>query len=148
MTDPGDARAIRDILDFWFLPLSDPGHGKPRPIWWESTAEFDGECRSRFADLIDTAIAGELDSWRQSPDGALTVQEEVPVPPSVTRGSQLRTSTCRPVPSAWPFVPRGVTVIVAYARPSEGAYVAEDVICGLVMFWQFVPPKPTGQVQV
>jgi len=28
-----DTQSIREILDFWFLPLDDPEHGKPRKIW-------------------------------------------------------------------------------------------------------------------
>ena len=68
-----NAPPIRDILDFWFLPLGDPGHGKPRDIWWKSTPEFDGETVSRFGAAIDRAMAGGLDSWQGSPDGALAL---------------------------------------------------------------------------
>jgi len=67
------AQSIRDILDFWFLPLDDPGHGKKRDIWWEGTPQFDDEARARFCSLLDPAIAGRLDAWRQSPDGALAL---------------------------------------------------------------------------
>lgn len=73
MTGSGHTRSIRDILDFWFLPLSDPGHGKARDIWWESTPEHDDEIRRRFGALIDWAISGDLDAWRKSPDGALAL---------------------------------------------------------------------------
>lgn len=73
MTAAGDSRSIRDILDFWFLPLDDPEHGKPRRIWWESTPAFDAESQSRFGALVDRAIAGTLDAWRKSPDGALAL---------------------------------------------------------------------------
>jgi uncharacterized protein (DUF924 family) len=73
MSDTNDSRAIRDILDFWFLPLEDPEHGKLRKIWWESTPVFDEEARTRFDALLDKAIAGELDPWRKSPDGALAL---------------------------------------------------------------------------
>ena len=73
MTAPGDTASIRDILDFWFLPLDDPEHGKPRELWWDSTPEFDAEIRRRFGALVDKAIAGELDAWRKSPDGALAL---------------------------------------------------------------------------
>lgn len=66
-----DAASIRDILDFWFLPLSHDDHGKPREIWWQSTPELDAEMARRFTTLLDRAIAGELDAWRKSPDGAL-----------------------------------------------------------------------------
>ena len=73
MTATGDSQSIRDILDFWFLPLGDPRHGKPRKIWWDSTLEFDAESRTRFGALVDKAIAGGLDPWRKSPDGALAL---------------------------------------------------------------------------
>lgn len=68
-----DSAAIRDILDFWFLPLGDPEHGKPRKLWWESTPEIDAEIRTRFGAFSDRAIAGDLDHWRRSPDGALAL---------------------------------------------------------------------------
>jgi uncharacterized protein (DUF924 family) len=73
VTGPVDTRFIREILDFWFLPLGDPEHGRQRPVWWESTPELDAEIRSRFGTLLDRAIAGELDAWRKSPDGALAL---------------------------------------------------------------------------
>jgi uncharacterized protein (DUF924 family) len=73
VNEPGETSSIRDILDFWFLPLGDSGYGKSRECWWESTPEFDAEIRTRFAALIERAIAGELDHWRKSPDGALAL---------------------------------------------------------------------------
>ncbi len=63
--------SIRDVLDFWFLPLADPGHGKPRDLWWAAPAEFDAEIRTRFGEAFEQALGGAFDSWRQSPDGAL-----------------------------------------------------------------------------
>jgi len=67
------APSIRDIIDFWFLPLGDPGHGKPRDIWWRSTPEFDAETVRRFGPAIERAIAGDLDAWKDSPEGALAL---------------------------------------------------------------------------
>ncbi len=64
---------IRDILDFWFLPLGDPEHGKARDIWWRSTPDFDAETVARFGSRIEQAIAGELDAWTDSPEGALAL---------------------------------------------------------------------------
>ena len=68
-----EATSIRDILDFWFLPLGDPGHGAKRELWWESTPELDAEIRQRFGGAFERAIAGELGSWANSPDGALAL---------------------------------------------------------------------------
>jgi uncharacterized protein (DUF924 family) len=73
LTDPGNVQAIREILDFWFLPLGDPEYSKAREFWWNSTPELDAEIRSRFGALFDKAVAGELDAWRKSPDGALAL---------------------------------------------------------------------------
>lgn len=70
MSDGADMRAI---LDFWFLPLSDPGYGSKRELWWNSTPELDAEITRRFGPLVERAIAGELDHWRKSPDGALAL---------------------------------------------------------------------------
>ena len=67
------APSIREILDFWFLPLDHPDHAKPREIWWRSTPEFDAETLSRFGAAIDRAVAGGLDSWKASPEGALAL---------------------------------------------------------------------------
>ena len=68
-----DGADIRAILDFWFLPLSDPGYGSKRELWWNSTPELDAEITRRFGPLVERAIAGELDHWRKSPDGALAL---------------------------------------------------------------------------
>lgn len=65
--------SIRDILDFWFLPLDHPDHGKPRELWWSGPAEFDTEIRERFAAALDRAVGGGFDHWQKSPDGALAL---------------------------------------------------------------------------
>jgi len=66
-------RSIRDILDFWLLPLSDPGHGKRREMWWDGPPELDAEIKAKFGGLLDQATAGALDHWVNSPDGALAL---------------------------------------------------------------------------
>ncbi len=68
-----DTASIRDILDFWLLPLGDSGYGRKRELWWNSTPELDAEITARFANLLDKAAAGELDAWANSPDGALAL---------------------------------------------------------------------------
>ena len=68
-----DTTSIRDILDFWFLPLGDLGYGGKRELWWKSTPELDGEIRRLFGAAFDRAVAGELDPWAQSPEGALAL---------------------------------------------------------------------------
>jgi len=68
-----DAPSIRDIVDFWFLPLDHPDHGKPREIWWRSTPDFDAETVGRFGTSIERAVAGGLDTWKASPEGALAL---------------------------------------------------------------------------
>jgi uncharacterized protein (DUF924 family) len=64
---------IREILDFWLLPLSDPAYGQKRELWWKSTPALDAEIEDRFGALLDTALRGDLDAWANSPDGALAL---------------------------------------------------------------------------
>ena len=64
---------IRDVIDEWFLPLDDPGYGQKRELWWQSTPAFDADLRTRFGAASARAIAGELDAWTKSPDGALAL---------------------------------------------------------------------------
>lgn len=68
-----DSSSIRDILDFWFLPLGDPEYGKTRELWWKSTPELDAEITSKFGDALARAAMGALDGWVNSPDGALAL---------------------------------------------------------------------------
>jgi len=48
--------SIRNVLDFWFLPLDHPEHGKQREIWWAGPPEFDAEIRDRFSAAVDDAM--------------------------------------------------------------------------------------------
>ncbi|HTR85102.1 MAG TPA: DUF924 family protein [Reyranella sp.] len=68
-----DGEAIRGILDFWLLPLSDPGYGKKREMWWDGTPELDAEIKAKFGGLLGQASVGALDHWANSPDGALAL---------------------------------------------------------------------------
>ena len=69
-----DNPTIRDILDFWFLPLDHPDHGKPREdVWWKAPPELDDEISRRFGAALERAIAKAFDHWRRSPDGTLTL---------------------------------------------------------------------------
>jgi len=68
-----ESPSIRDVLDFWFLPLDHPDHGKPRDIWWGGLDGIDDEIRRRFSAAFDQALEGRFDHWRNSPDGALAL---------------------------------------------------------------------------
>ncbi len=58
--------AARDVLDFWFGDADEP-----RQEWFRKDPAFDDSIRSRFGALIESALAGTLDGWAASPDGAL-----------------------------------------------------------------------------
>lgn len=59
------------VLDFWFLPADDPGHGQPRTEWFRKDAAFDQTIAERFGRVIEGALAGALDSWEVQLRGAL-----------------------------------------------------------------------------
>ena len=62
----------QEVLDFWFLPRSDPGYGKPRDVWFRKDDAFDAAIAARFCALIEQAVAGGLRDWdQQGPAGTL-----------------------------------------------------------------------------
>ena len=51
-----------EVLDFWFGPTDDPGHGQTRSAWFRKDATFDAEIGRRFGGLIEQALlANEAD---------------------------------------------------------------------------------------
>lgn len=60
--------AIQAVLSFWFGKEL-----KPRKEWFTKNPAFDAEVRSRFLSLHEQAIAGQLDSWRNTPEGSLAL---------------------------------------------------------------------------
>jgi uncharacterized protein (DUF924 family) len=68
-----DTQQARDaVLDFWFLPPSDPAHGTTRTVWFKKDAAFDATIGERFGDLVEHAVAGGLKDWDASgPRGVL-----------------------------------------------------------------------------
>ncbi|WP_341677202.1 DUF924 family protein [Niveibacterium sp. SC-1] len=59
------------VLDFWFLPVDEPGHGQPRELWFRQDASFDAAIRTRFMAAISAALEGGLREWDNAPQGAL-----------------------------------------------------------------------------
>ena len=77
----------QSIDEFWF---SD----KVRPLWFQSTPEFDDEVRRRFDPLWQQAAAGKLDSWAGTSQGALAlviILDQLPL--NMYRGDPLCFST-------------------------------------------------------
>lgn len=63
----------REILEFWFGPVSDPEFGQPKPAWFVKRPAFDQKIRDRFLSLHQRAIAGDLDSWQHEPESCLAL---------------------------------------------------------------------------
>lgn len=62
----GPPTEATEILEFWFA-------GRMRPRWFHSTAALDREIRERFEALWRRGLAGELDQWGGTPEGALAL---------------------------------------------------------------------------
>lgn len=58
-----------DILDFWF----EGDRASTREKWFRRDDAFDTSIRDRFADVTGRAATGALDSWAETPDGALAL---------------------------------------------------------------------------
>ncbi|HEY7662429.1 MAG TPA: DUF924 family protein [Xanthobacteraceae bacterium] len=54
-----------DVLAFWRTAGPDQ--------WFEKDPDFDAEIATRFAGLYRAAVAGELDLWEDTPEGALAL---------------------------------------------------------------------------
>jgi uncharacterized protein (DUF924 family) len=61
-----DDELIAEILDLWFSE-------RVRPLWFNSTVEFDAELRERFQESWGLARAGSYDFWEMEADGALAL---------------------------------------------------------------------------
>jgi uncharacterized protein (DUF924 family) len=63
----------RALIDRWFGPPDDPGRETAREIWFKSTLEFDAALRAEFFSDHEAAVAGVLQSWEGSAEGALAL---------------------------------------------------------------------------
>ncbi|NIF55367.1 DUF924 family protein [Burkholderia sp. Ax-1724] len=63
----------RDVLDCWFGAPGSPEYGTERKLWFTRDDAFDTMLRERFGDLIDAALAGELDAWQATSLGTLAL---------------------------------------------------------------------------
>ncbi|MFM0504506.1 DUF924 family protein [Paraburkholderia caffeinilytica] len=69
-TETAEARAV---LDCWFGAPDAPTFGEARKLWFSRDDAFDAMLLERFGALIDKARAGSLDSWTETPLGALAL---------------------------------------------------------------------------
>jgi uncharacterized protein (DUF924 family) len=67
---PPQARAV---LDCWFGEPDTPAFGEARKRWFSRDEAFDATLREHFGTLIDAANEGRLDSWQDTPLGALAL---------------------------------------------------------------------------
>lgn len=69
---PDDARKL---IAFWFGPFDE--HGRPHPDhrarWFGGGDAFDEEIREHFGERVEQALAGQLDSWADTPEGRLAL---------------------------------------------------------------------------
>ena len=76
-----------DILNFWYTPPMSQH-------WFSSTAAIDADIRTRFESTWVAAKTGELDAWKQTPEGCLAlciVLDQFPL--NMYRGQALSFST-------------------------------------------------------
>ena len=70
-----DTATIKEVLDFWFADHSwnEPALDSRMTRWFGADSKFDAELAKRFGSLTDQALAGELDSWAETPHGRLAL---------------------------------------------------------------------------
>lgn len=64
-----------DLLRWWFGQGGTAGQvsAEKQRLWFGYRAEQDAEARERFGDLVERALAGELDGWAEQPEGWLAL---------------------------------------------------------------------------
>jgi uncharacterized protein (DUF924 family) len=70
---PQLAAEAHAVLDCWFGAPDSPTFGRARKCWFSRNEAFDAMLRERFGATIDAALAGALDSWTETPLGALAL---------------------------------------------------------------------------
>ncbi|RKE24199.1 uncharacterized protein (DUF924 family) [Paraburkholderia sp. BL23I1N1] len=68
-----EAAEARAVLNCWFGAPDTPTFGQARKLWFSRNQAFDAMLLERFGALIDAAREGLLDSWTESPLGALAL---------------------------------------------------------------------------
>lgn len=63
----------KTILEFWFGHPDKPDYGKPKPYWFQETAEFDEQLRNQFLADYQKAASGYLDDWIDDPETCLAL---------------------------------------------------------------------------
>lgn len=66
---------IDEVLGFWFGAGAADADAYGRQIrrWFMGGPALDAEIRARFGDLVERALAGELDGWTATPRGRLAL---------------------------------------------------------------------------
>ena len=66
---------IEEVLAFWFdtPATSSEEYGKKIKRWYMGGPNLDAQIRERFGDLVERALAGELDDWTQTIRGRLAL---------------------------------------------------------------------------
>jgi uncharacterized protein (DUF924 family) len=75
----------QDVLDFWFLPRTDPAFGQQRAVWFRKDDQLDAEINERFGTAIALATAGGLREWDD--EGALGALARIIVLDQFTRNA-------------------------------------------------------------
>lgn len=95
--------AADEVLEFWF--------GELRPAqWWQKDPALDGLIRSRFGDLHERAVRGELMNWRANALGRLA---------EIIVLDQFSRNIWRDTPRA--FASDGMALVLAQEAVAEGA---------------------------
>jgi uncharacterized protein (DUF924 family) len=66
---------IDNILAFWFGKLDEAGLclEDRNPLWFTASDKTDATCRTDYGQLVEQALAGELDSWADTDDGLIAL---------------------------------------------------------------------------
>jgi uncharacterized protein (DUF924 family) len=73
MSEVGLPARAKALVDFWFGAPGDPEREEHRPIWFNSTLEYDDTLGRLFVADYEQAAAGTLAAWERAPFSALAL---------------------------------------------------------------------------
>lgn len=73
LSSPVSPERAKALLTFWFGEAPTQPTDTARKAWFEKNADFDLEMKTRFLDDHRRARAGELDSWKRTPQTAVAL---------------------------------------------------------------------------
>lgn len=146
----------QEVLSFWFGSLNkglpDEEH---QTLWFRGSANDDADIKKQFATVLPAAIAGELDEWKETPQGRLALIILLDqFPRNIFRGSALAFAyDAAALNAAKEGIAQGqdkklqTVARQFFYMPFQHSEVLEDQEQSMVLYQSMVDDAPTAELK-